>query len=71
MKEYALTKLFIDHRDTLSFWVVSISSLIMAFGMVFENMGRRSGDDVMISLGLLSIVMMMLGIAYFYFMIYR
>ena len=70
-KDYSLTKLFIDRRATVSFWVISISSLIMAFGMAFENMGRRSGDATMISLGLLSTVLMMLGIAYFSSMIYR
>ncbi len=70
-KDYSLTKLFIDRRATVSFWVISISSLIMAFGMAFENIGRRSGDNTMISLGLLSTVLMMLGIAYFSSMIYR
>lgn len=69
--EYSLTKLFIDRRATLSFWVISISSLIMAFGMAFENIGRRNEGQVMIAIGLLSTVLLMLGIAYFSSLLYR
>lgn len=70
-EDYSLTKLFIDRRATVSFWVISVSSLIMAFGMALQNIGQRSGDKLLISLGLLSTVLMMLGIAYFSSMLYR
>lgn len=70
-ENYSLTKLFIDRRTTVSFWVISVSSLIMAFGMALQNIGRRSGDKLLISIGLLSTVLMMLGIAYFSSTLYR
>lgn len=70
-EDYSLTKLFIDRRATVSFWVISVSSLIMAFGMAFQNIGQRNADQLLISLGLMSTVLMMLGIAYFSSMLYR
>lgn len=70
-EDYSLTKLFIDRRATVSFWIISVSSLIMAFGMAFQNIGRKTSDNMLISLGLLSTVLMMLGIAYFSSMLYR
>lgn len=70
-EDYSLTKLFIDRRSTVSFWVISVSSLIMAFGMAFQNIGYRNSDNLLISLGLMSTVLMMLGIAYFSSMLYR
>lgn len=70
-EDYSLTKLFIDRRSTVSFWVMSVSSLIMAFGMAFQNIGQRNADNLLISLGLMSTILMMLGISYFSSMLYR
>lgn len=70
-EDYSLTKLFIDRRATVSFWVISVSALILSFGMALQNMGRRSGNDLLISIGLMSTVLMMLGIAYFSSLMYR
>jgi len=65
-KEYATAKFFIDRRAPRSFWILTTSALIFPFGIVLGLMGSRESDPLLGSLGVLSVIALMIALAYFH-----
>lgn len=69
-QEYALARFFLKRKTGSSFLVVSISALILSFGMALKNIGMITGNDMYIAVALMSHVLMLFGITYFTFNLY-
>lgn len=69
-QEYALARFFLKRKTGSSFLVISISALVLSFGMALKNIGRFTDNNMYIAISLLSHILMFLGIAYFTFNIY-
>lgn len=69
-QEYALARFFLKRKTGSSFLVISISALVLSFGMALKNIGRFTGNNMYIAISLMSQVLMFLGIGYFTFNIY-
>lgn len=71
MKEdFALARFFLKRKTSRSFWVISMSALILSFGMAFKNIGTITGNENYIAIALLTHVLMLFGLLYFTFNIY-
>lgn len=69
-QEYALARFFLKRKTSRSFWVISVSALILSFGMALKNIGMITGHDSYIALSLLSHILMLFGLTYFTFNIF-
>lgn len=69
-QEYALARFFLKRKTGSSFLVVSISALILSFGMALKNIGMFTGNEMYIAVALMSHVLMLFGISYFTFNLY-
>jgi len=69
-QEYALARFFLKRKTSRSFWVISVSALILSFGMALKNIGMITGQDSYIALSLLSHILMLFGLTYFTFNIF-
>lgn len=69
-EDYALARFFLKRKTSRSFWVVSMSALILSFGMALKNIGTLTGNKKYVAIALLTHVLMLFGLAYFTFNIY-
>lgn len=69
-EDYALARFFLKRKTSRSFWVISMSALILSFGMALKNIGTITGNENYIAIALLTHVLMLFGLAYFTFNIY-
>ncbi|MFB6115031.1 MAG: hypothetical protein ABEK04_01970, partial [Candidatus Nanohalobium sp.] len=47
-QEYALARFFLKRKTSRSFWVISVSALILSFGMALKNIGIYTGQKTYI-----------------------
>ncbi|MFB6181101.1 MAG: hypothetical protein ABEJ93_04440 [Candidatus Nanohalobium sp.] len=69
-QEYALARFFLKRKTSRSFWIVSVSALILSFGMILKNIGIVTGNKAYLPVALLSTILMLLGLTYFTLNIY-
>ena len=69
-QEYALARFFLKRKTGSSFLVISISALILSFGMALKNIGMFTGNEMYVAVALMSHILMLFGITYFTFNLY-
>ncbi len=69
-QEYALARFFLKRKTSRSFLVISVSALILSFGMALKNIGNITGHDTYVAISLLSHVLLLFGLTYFTFNLY-
>ncbi|MFB6175090.1 MAG: hypothetical protein ABEJ87_03865 [Candidatus Nanohalobium sp.] len=69
-QEYALARFFLKRKTSRSFLVISVSALILSFGMTLKNIGKFTGQESYVAIALMSHVLMLFGVLYFTFNIY-